>query len=397
MSPLRDKVSDLLKKRLPEIIEIRQHLHQYPELSFQEFETQAFLRNKLESAGIQQKNIADTGIVAKIEGRNPGSKLIVLRADIDALPIQENTGLPFSSRIDGVMHACGHDVHSSCVYGAGLILNELKNELEGTVKLLFQPGEEVLPGGATKVIASGELDNPKPDMIIGQHVFPELEAGKLGFRPGLYMASADEIYIDIWGPGGHAAMPEKTIDTVKVASKLIIMLKDVVDLSEKPVPTVLTFGKIEGKGATNVIPKHVHIEGTFRTLDEDWRAEIHHRLKTVSHELSVDSGAKIDLEIRKGYPCLINDEKITESIKNRAMNYLGKENVVNLDIRMTSEDFAFYTRLYKSCFYRLGIRTPGKDITKLHSPDFSADEKAIETGVGFMVYLVLKELEKNDL
>ena len=386
------QVKNLLKGYLPEIVEIRRHLHQYPELSFEETKTAAFLRKKLDEWGIENYSVADTGVIGLIRGKKPESKLIVLRGDIDALPILENTGLPFSSVNKGVMHACGHDVHTSCVLGAGRVLNDCKDQFEGTIKLLFQPGEEKLPGGATKVIASGELDHPVPDLIIGQHVYAELEVGKLGFRPGLYMASADEIYIDVKGPGGHAAMPDKTIDVLKVASQVILALKDVVDSRTNTIPTVLTFGRIEGLGATNVIPKLVHIEGTFRTLDEPWRAEVHAQMQDVSNKLAAETGATIELEIRKGYPCLINNEEATREMRAIADQFLGAENIIDLELRMTAEDFAYYTQKYKSCFYRLGIKTPGGKTTNLHSPEFVVDEKALETGIEFMAVATLNLL-----
>lgn len=393
---LKSSIESLFDEHSDEFLAIRRHIHRYPELSFSEFETQAFIKSKLNNWNIDNYNIADTGVVAVVRGKNPDKKLIVLRADIDALPITENTGLDFSSQNNGVMHACGHDVHSTCVLAAGRILYRLKDTFEGSVKLLFQPGEEKLPGGATKVIASGELDNPVPDLIIGQHVFAEMESGMLGFRPGLYMASADEIYIDVKGPGGHAAMPSKTIDVVRIASELIISLKDFVDESAlDSIPVILTFGKIDGKGATNIIPKLVHIEGTFRTLDEEKRKEMHKGMEKIVVDLTEKSGAQIELEIRKGYPCLKNNEEATEFSKIEAINFLGKGKVDDLDLRMTSEDFAFYSQKYKSCFYRLGVRTAGKEITNLHTPEFMVDESAIKTGSTFMAYLAMKFLKQN--
>ncbi|MEQ9063001.1 MAG: M20 family metallopeptidase [Vicingaceae bacterium] len=394
MTISQQQISESVKKYGQELLSIRRHLHQHPELSFVEYKTSAYIASQLKEWGIAYKQVADTGLIAEIRGRNPQKRLIVLRGDIDALPIQEQTGLPFASINEGVMHACGHDVHTSCVLGSGRILNELKDQFEGTVKLLFQPGEEVLPGGATKIIASGVLNDPKPDAIIGQHVYAELEAGKLGFRPGMYMASGDEIHVKLRGPGGHAAMPDRTVDILNVASRFILgMQEEVYQNVPEKIPTVLTFGKIEGKGATNVIPKEVTIAGTFRTMNEDWRDEAHGRMKSFSEKLALESKAVIELDIRKGYPCLVNDENLTAMLKSLAQKNLTTENVVDLDIRMTAEDFSYYSQHFKACFYRLGIRTPGKEVTNLHSPDFVVDESALETGVNFMVCAALHYLE----
>ncbi|MEQ8325438.1 MAG: M20 family metallopeptidase [Vicingaceae bacterium] len=394
MTISHQQISESVKKYGQELLSIRRHLHQHPELSFVEYKTSAYIASQLKEWGIAYKQVADTGLIAEIRGRNPQKRLIVLRGDIDALPIQEQTGLPFASINEGVMHACGHDVHTSCVLGSGRILNELKDQFEGTVKLLFQPGEEVLPGGATKIIASGVLNDPKPDAIIGQHVYAELEAGKLGFRPGMYMASGDEIHVKLRGPGGHAAMPDRTVDILNVASRFILgMQEEVYQNVPEKIPAVLTFGKIEGKGATNVIPKEVTIAGTFRTMNEDWRDEAHGRMKSFSEKLALESKAVIELDIRKGYPCLVNDENLTAMLKSLAQKNLTTENVVDLDIRMTAEDFSYYSQHFKACFYRLGIRTPGKEVTNLHSPDFVVDESALETGVNFMVCAALHYLE----
>lgn len=396
MSELRQQIRHLVENQKDQFIAIRRHLHENPELSFEEYNTCTYISGVLDEWGIENKKVADTGIVAIIKGSNPETKTIALRGDIDGLPITENTNLSFSSKNKGVMHACGHDIHTTCILGAAFILNNLKSEFEGTVKIIFQPGEEKLPGGATKIIASGELDNPKIDVIVGQHVYPEMEVGKLGFRPGKYMASSDEIYIDVNGPGGHGAMPEKTVDSLNISSRLILSLQEIVEVSTNSIPTVLTFGKIEGEGATNVIPKLVHIEGTLRTMEESWRQELHEEMKRRVKDLEERSGAKIDLEIRKGYPCLINDEETTLTSKSLAQDFLGAENVDDLDIRMTSEDFSFYSQNYKSCFYRLGVRTPGAAVTNLHTPEFLVDEKALETGIGFMSFFALNFLKKRD-
>lgn len=379
------KLVDMVKEIMPSLIEIRRHLHAHPELSFQEFETANYIKDKLDEFGIENISIVETGLLGTIRGNNPESKSIVLRGDIDALPIQEDSGVEFMSKNTGVMHACGHDVHTTCIIGAGKILNEMRSSFEGTVYLLFQPGEEKLPGGASKILATGLIDKIAPEFFVGQHVYPDLEAGKVGFRSGMYMASADEIYINVNGPGGHAALPEKTVDVIYATSELIQTIKRTIS-SETPseAPTVLTFGRIEGLGATNVIPKTVSLEGTFRTMNEEWRVKAHGLIKKIIEEVERSTGAQIDLDIRIGYPCLVNDSLTTEKVRQAAIDLLGAEKVVDLELRMTSEDFAFYTQVFPSCFYRLGTKSEGGEVKKLHSPEFEIDEAAIEIGTALM-------------
>ena len=376
-----------------EIRDIRRHIHSHPELSFEEFKTSAYVAQKLSEWGIKPQTIGGTGIVAYIEGKNPGKKTIMLRADLDALPIHEKTNSEYKSLNEGIMHACGHDVHSSCLLGAAKILNELKDEFEGTIKLVFQPGEEKLPGGASILIKEGIL-NPKPDAILGQHVMPELEVGKAGFRSGLYMASTDEIYITVKGKGGHGAMPNQNIDPVLISAHLIIALQQVVSRWAKPAtPTVLSFGKVVANGATNVIPDEVKIEGTFRTFDEEWRVLAHEKMQTLAKGLVESMGGKVDFNIMAGYPFLKNDEALTKHIRASAIKYLGADNVVDLDLRTTAEDFAFYTHYAPSCFYRIGTGNSAKGIdTHVHSPFFDIDENALKTGMGLMAWLAVGEL-----
>ncbi len=376
-----------------EIKDIRHHIHAHPELSFEEFKTSTFVAQKLAEWGMKPQTIGGTGIVALIEGKNPSKKTIMLRADLDALPIHEKTDTEYKSLNEGVMHACGHDVHSSCLLGAAKILNELKDEFEGTIKVVFQPGEEKLPGGASILIKDGIL-KPKPNAIIGQHVMPELEVGKAGFRPGLYMASTDEIYITVKGKGGHGAMPYQNIDPVLISAHLIVALQQVVSRWAKPsTPTVLSFGKVQANGATNVIPDEVKMEGTFRTFDEEWRASAHEKMKTLAKGLVESMGGKADFNIMAGYPFLKNDEALTKHIQASAIKYLGAENVVDLDLRTTAEDFAFYTHHAPSCFYRLGTGNNSKGINApVHSPFFNIDENALKTGMGLMAWLAVEEL-----
>jgi amidohydrolase len=378
-----------------EIIHSRRHLHAHPELSFQEYQTVAFVEKQLRSFGISQvEHKAGTGLVALIEGKNPGKKTIALRADMDALPIIEQNDVPYKSQNPGVMHACGHDVHTASLLGAARILHEMKDGFEGTVKLIFQPGEELIPGGASLMIKDKALENPKPSGIIGQHVMPLIPVGKVGFRKGMYMASADELYITVKGKGGHGAMPETLVDPVLIASHMIVALQQVVSRNASPkVPSVLSFGRVEALGATNIIPNEVKIQGTFRTLDEDWRAKAHQHMLRIAHGIVEGMGGQLDFEIRKGYPFLKNAEELTENARLAAVDFLGQENVLDLDIWMAAEDFAYYTQEIDGCFYRLGTRNEARGITSgVHTPTFDIDEEALEIGSGLMAYIAVNEL-----
>ena len=390
-----EKIRSLALENFEEIRDCRRHLHQHPELSFQEFETSAFIQKKLTEYGIPFKNnIAKTGVVALIEGKNPSKKIIALRADIDALPIQELNEVNYKSQNAGVMHACGHDVHTSCLLGAGKILNTLKNEFEGSIKLIFQPSEEKLPGGAKVMIEEGVLKNPDVQGIIAQHVFTPFEAGKLAFCFGTMLASTDEIYITVNGKGGHGAYPHETKDPVMMAAQMLVALQQVVSRVISPFqPAVLTFGKVIANGATNVIPDSVYIEGTFRALDENVRNKAHQEIEKIAKGVVEGLGGTIELNIVKGYPVLKNDDVLTRRVFDRAVNYLGKENVITTTPRMGAEDFAFYSQEIPACFYRLGTGNPDKGITSnIHTPTFNIDEDAIKTGVGFMVFNAVSEL-----
>ncbi len=383
-----EKIKQLAEQNFQEIVEIRRHLHQHPELSFQEFETSKFIQQKLTEWKIEfTSGHVKTGLVAYVKGKNPDKKCVALRADIDALPIQELNDLPFASKNNGVMHACGHDVHTSSLLGAIKILNELKNEFEGTIKCIFQPAEEVLPGGASLMIKEGVLENPKPITILGQHVYPELEAGKVGFKKGQYMASTDEIYLTIKGKGGHAALPFKLKDPVLAMAQIIVALQQVVSRCAKPnIPSVLSFGKVTANGATNIIPNEVFIEGTFRTFDEEWRKQAHNHIREIAENTAKAMGVMCDVKIDVGYPFLVNDDDTTQKCIDAAKEFLGEENVVDLEIRMTAEDFAYYSQIIPACFYRLGT----SDSTGLHTPTFMVDETALKTGMGLMAYLAVK-------
>ena len=394
-SHLKSKIQQAAANNLAEIVEIRRHLHTYPELSFEEYKTSEFIASKLKKYQIPfTTGIVKTGIVALIEGKNPSKKVIALRADMDALPITEANTCDYKSKNIGVMHACGHDVHSASLLGAAKILNELKNEFEGTIKLFFQPGEEKLPGGASLMIKEGVLENPTTQTIFGQHVFPTMEAGKVGFRNGMYMASTDEIYICVKGKGGHAAMPKDYNSPLLIASKILLELNKEFMQQEQPAPTVLAFGKITGNGATNVIPDEVNIEGTFRTLNEDWRREAKIKMKALAEKVAKEMGGSCNYVIENGYPFLVNDETTTTRARAAAEAYLGKDNVEELPLRMTAEDFAFFSQKVPSCFYRLGTANKAKGITSgVHTATFDIDEKALEIGAGLMAWLAVNELE----
>jgi len=389
-------IKALAHKYSSTIISVRHHLHQNPELSFEEYKTHQFVLEQLKGMGITDVNpMANTGLVAHIKGKNPDSRTIALRGDMDALPIDEQNEVPYKSVNPGVMHACGHDVHTSCLLGAAQILNELKNEFEGTIKLVFQPGEEKLPGGASLMIQEGVLKNPEVKSMIGQHVMPLLPVGTVGFRSGLYMASTDEIYVTVKGKGGHGAMPHLNIDPVLIAAHIITSLQQLVSRMANPaIPCVLSFGKVIANGATNVIPNEVNMEGTFRTMDEKWRAEAHQKMKKLAEGIAESMGGSCKFDIHHGYPFLENNPEVTARAKQAAIAYLGENKVVDLAIWMAAEDFAFYSQEVPATFYRLGVRNEAKGITSsVHTPTFNIDEEALEIGAGLMAWLALEELK----
>ena len=397
MNDLLILIKERAKLYKEEVIEIRRHLHQNPELSFQEFNTSKFVCDKLDEYGIEyEKGIVKTGIVGLIKGTNPASKTIALRADLDALPILEENNVSYKSVNEGVMHACGHDVHTSSLLGVAKILNEVRDQFNGTVKLIFQPGEEKLPGGASLMIAEGVLENPAPASIIGQHVHPQLDAGKVGFRSGMYMASCDELYVTIKGKGGHAALPHQNIDPILISSHIIIALQQLISRIIPPtIPAVLSFGKISGNGATNIIPDRVELEGTFRIMNEEWRAVAHQKMIKMAESIGESMGGECIFRLEKGYPFLVNDDNVTGQAKAAAIEFLGSENVIDLDLRMTAEDFAYYSQLKPACFYRLGIKNKADNITPgLHTSTFNIDESAIETSIGLMSWIAIKELAR---
>lgn len=386
---LKEKIKSLAKQYSDEFIQVRHHLHAHPELSYQEFETSKFVQSKLKSLEIDFEVKATTGVVAIIKGKNPESRIIALRADMDALPIKEENEVEYKSQNAGVMHACGHDVHTTVLLGAAKILNEIKNDFEGTIKLIFQPGEERNPGGASLLIKEGILENPKPQGIIGLHVHPGLATGKLSFRKGRVMASADEIYITIKGKGGHAATPHLTADTILIASQLIVSLQQIVSRNKNPLnPSVLSICSFQGGYTTNVIPSEVKLVGTFRAMDEQWRFEAHQLIRKHATELVHALGGEIDLHIDVGYPTVDNDGVLTEHAWQLANDFMGKENVTETEVRMGAEDFGYYTQQIPGCFYRLGVRNEEMGIVhNVHTPQFNIDERAIEIGIGMMAWL----------
>ena len=394
MSNLAEKVKSLSEEYFDDILSIRRHIHANPELSFQEHNTAKFIEDKLSEIGIENVHrIGKTGITFCLNGKE-GGKTIALRADIDALPILEANDVAYKSKNDGVMHACGHDVHASSLLGVAKILNQLKDEFKGTVKFIFQPGEEKSPGGASILIKEGILKNPEPATILGQHVMPLIPEGKVGFRKGKYMASADEVYLTVKGKGGHAAMPENFIDPIAIASQIIVSLQQVVSRMANPkTPSVLSFGKIEGGNVNNVIPEEVKIDGTFRTFDEVWRNKALDRIRNIATSIASSMGGSCEVEFAPGYPFLQNDDDYTDRNIEAAKEYMGEENVEELDLWMAAEDFAFYTHEVPGCFYRLGTRNEAEGITSgVHTPTFNIDEKALKTGMGLMAYLAISEL-----
>jgi hippurate hydrolase len=389
MSQLQEKIKALAKEFAPAQIAVRHHLHANPELSYKEFETAKYVKAQLAAMGISSEEKATTGLVAIIEGQNPTSRIIALRADMDALPIQEQNDVPYKSTVPGVMHACGHDVHTSILLGAAKILLATKDSWEGTVKLFFQPGEEKNPGGASYMIRDGALQNPVPEAIVALHVHPGLETGKLSFRKGRVMASADEIYMTIKGPGGHAASPHLAADTILIASHVIISLQQIISRNRNPVsPSVLSICSVQGGFTTNVIPSEVKLMGTFRAMDEQWRYKAHELITKTAKGVAESMGAEIDVLIDVGYPTVDNDPAFTDTAWKLADDYMGAQNVLETEMRMGAEDFGYYTQEIPGCFFRLGVRDEAAGIVhNVHTPHFNVNEEAIEIGMGMMAWL----------
>ncbi|MCM1041537.1 MAG: M20 family metallopeptidase [Bacteroides sp.] len=387
---MQDKIKRLARELQAEIVAIRRHLHRHPELSTQEFETGRYIAGKLTEWGIPcTSGWSETGVVGLVEGRNPALRCVALRADMDALPITENTGLDFASCNTGVMHACGHDAHMACLLGAAKMLHTLKDEWEGTVKLIFQPSEEDFRAGAPKMIEQGVLENPKPERIYALHVMPEMECGRVGVKTGQYMASTDEIYLKAVGKAGHGAMPELNIDTVLMSAYILTGLQQVVSRQAPPyIPTVLSFGRIIGEGRTNIIPGEVNMEGTLRTFSEEWRAKAHENIRRCAQGIAESMGGKCEVFIDHGYPFVNNDAAAADRVRNVAAGVVGKDHLDELPLRMTAEDFAYYTQRIPGCMFRLGVKPPQlSDPTNLHTATLVIDENALPIGAEMLAGL----------
>lgn len=389
---MQNRIKELTKQYLNQIIDIRRHLHQHPELSFEEHNTSAFIQEQLNKLNIPFKaGFVKTGIIGYLKGKNPEKRTIALRADMDALPIQENNTLEFTSRNEGVMHACGHDAHTAALLGAAMVLNDIRDEWEGTILLSFQPAEEVFPGGAKLMMEEGCFDGNEPEMIIGQHVLPNMKAGHAGFKSGMYMASGDEVYITVKGKGGHAAMPHTLTDNVLIASHIIVALQQVVSrIVPVQIPTVLSFGKVIANGATNIIPETVEIAGTLRTMNEEWRAKIKEKIHEIASSTAKSMGAECEIDIKDGYPVVYNNEQVTDQAVDFSKEYLGSNQTEMMDIRMTAEDFGYYSQKYPCTFYRFGVAQEDGNTGSLHTPQFNLNEDSLETAAGLLAYLGYK-------
>jgi amidohydrolase len=391
MADVKQIILDHASELSEEVIGLRRHFHKNPELSFHETGTAAFIENWMRENDISyRRGIAGTGIIGVLKGEKAGSKIIAVRAEMDALPITEKNTAGYASSNKGVMHACGHDAHMAMLMGTTRLLSGISHLFGGTVLLVFQPGEEKTPGGAKLMIGSGELYNPKPDIILAQHILPEMETGMAGYKPGRYMASCDEIYITVAGKGGHAALPGLTTDQIYIASRLVVMLKERMKKrqAEVGIPTVLGIGRFTGEGATNVIPEKVEIAGTFRTFDEGWRSEALSMIKNISAETAKESGVEITVRIEEGYPVLVNDDILTSRAMDLSRQILGNDMVVKMDLRMSSDDFSFYSSVAPSLYFRLGIGKKGSEPGKLHSPGFDLDENGLSKGVANLSWLI---------
>ncbi|MGC8663587.1 MAG: M20 metallopeptidase family protein [Thermoplasmata archaeon] len=373
-------ILELAKEKENKIVKLRRELHQHPEIAHKEFETQKILLNHLEELGIPTKKIAGTGIVATIEGREIG-KTVALRADMDALPIKEENDVPYKSKNEGFMHACGHDNHMSMVYGAALLLNEMKDKLKGNVKLIYQPAEEEgTIGGAKPMIEEGALEGV--DYILGMHVWPELPEGIIGLRKGPFFAAADTISIEIIGKGGHGAKPDIAVDPIMVSAKVIDSLHTISSREIDPLePFVITIGLINGGTAHNIIPERVKMLGTVRTMDKNTRDSMENKLNRIISGITSSLNAKYDLKYIYGYPVLVNDPWVTDFMKNVASEILGNDHVIESKQTMGGEDFAYYLEKVPGTFMVLGTYNEKLGyVHSVHTSRFNINEKILPIG-----------------
>lgn len=395
---LSNTIKKIASEIFDDIVAKRRHLHKYPELSFKEYETSLYIKKSLDELKIPWRSIVETGVIATIAGKNSSKsqKVVALRADMDALPIEEKTNFNFKSVNKGVMHACGHDMHVSSLLGVAKILKRLEETFSGSVLLIFQPGEENLPGGASKIIEEGILSDSGVNIVIGQHIVPNIESGKISFHKGNFMASMDEVRIKVIGKGGHGAEPQNVKDPVVAASNIIVTLQQIISRFSNPgTPSILSFGNIEAKGTTNIIPDSVYMEGTFRTMDESWRKIAHEKIKNIATSVAKGLDCDCSVEVKEGYPSLYNDISLTEKLQGFSAEILGEENTIKSEIWMASEDFAYYSQSFSSCFYLLGGSY--KDKTEenfLHTSTLDLNEEALMTGMSVMSYITLKYLEE---
>ncbi|MFP4368662.1 MAG: M20 family metallopeptidase [Candidatus Kapaibacterium sp.] len=379
-----DQKIDFIKQKseelITEITDYRRLIHSNPELSFEEHKTTAFIKEKLDEAGIKNISVTETGLVGIIGKEGP---CVALRADIDALPIKENTGLEFASINDGVMHACGHDMHTAMLLGASKILKSIEDEIPGTVKLIFQPGEEKIPGGASIMIEKGVLEDPAPEVVFGQHINPGAQSGTLSFVSGPAMASADEIYLTIKARGSHAAQPHIGSDAILTASTIINHLQTLITKFRNPLqPGVISITSIHGGSAPNIYPDEVKLMGTMRAFNQEWRENLHSLIKQNIAHICDMYNTQFELEIRKGYPALINNENTTDFIKDIAEKAFGSESVEDFEPKMWAEDFAYFAQIVPSTFWFLGVRPAGRDeMPPLHNSRLDPDEKAMTKGM----------------
>jgi amidohydrolase len=379
------------KALFPKMQKIRRDIHQNPELSFQEYETCKYIQDQLDELGISNKVIGKTGVVATIGN---GSRCVGLRADIDALPIQEETGLEFASKNDGVMHACGHDMHTTMLLGAAEILKNMESELKGIVKLIFQPGEEKLPGGASILIKEGVLENPKVDAIFGQHIYPGETEGVVSLNSGPVMGAPDELYFTIKGKSTHAAQPQLGFDPIVAASQLILHFQTLMTKFKDPIDAgVLTITSIHGGNATNIIPDEVKLMGTLRSFNEDWRDKMHKLIENNSKSLCKMYGCEIEVDIKKGYPPVINDERLTELTKNNSNMIVGEDKSVEFIPKMWGEDFAYYGKNIPSTFWFTGVRPQGlEEMPALHNSKLNPSENALPIGTTMLITAAINYL-----